>query len=448
MSSQSSKVRVIISYGGSWQQSNEGWQFVTEKSVHKVMVSSNMTHSRLVSCIEKKYGINPSDWVPRIAYLESGGVYVLWSDQDVTEFLEYAVGLNHTPTLYAYDDSPMSSRGNVEGTSNTGGEAIAADHPQSPYMHQFDNVEILSNYTYGVGDFNSSYVPETCPETQQPQVDEEADEDEEVAVEEEEDNDFDNYVFDIPLDDEGTKKEAYFVRSFPVNDDFHDIPPFPRTEDPVITPNQPIPYNRCGRVKDQQVFRSKQEMTLALGLKFLEEGFEFRTLRSGKHRYEAVCVHANCGWRIYATSIAKSPMFQVKKLTDVHSCSRTQMHPSHRQATRRVLAHLLVDKTGDISRNIRGCDIVRDIKARYKIDISYWQAWRAKWHAICMIEGNPKDSFTRLPQYFYNLELNNPGTVTNITTDVTGRFESCFYALGCSVCIFLCIFCFSATLFL
>jgi hypothetical protein len=65
-----------------------------------------------------------------------------------------------------------------------------------------------------------------------------------------------------------------------------------------------------------------------------------------------------------------------------------------------------------------------------------------------MIEGNPKDSFTRLPQYFYNLELNNPGTVTNITTDVTGRFESCFYALGCSVCIFLCIFCFYATLFL
>ncbi|KAJ9566920.1 hypothetical protein OSB04_002886 [Centaurea solstitialis] len=99
----------------------------------------------------------------------------------------------------------------------------------------------------------------------------------------------------------------------------------------------------------------------------------------------------------------------------------------------RVLAHLLLDKTGDISRTIRGCDIVRDIKTRYKIDISYLQAWRAKWRALCMIEGNPAESFTRLSQYFYNVELNNPDTVTDITTDVTGRFASCFFALGCAI---------------
>ncbi|KAJ9536357.1 hypothetical protein OSB04_un000449 [Centaurea solstitialis] len=210
------------------------------------------------------------------------------------------------------------------------------------------------------------------------------------------------------------------------------LPP-PPTEDVFSTPNQPIPYNRRGRVKEDQIFRSKPEMTLALGLKFLEEGFEFKTVRSAKRRYEAVCVYENCGWRIYATSIGDSEMFQVRKLNDVHTCSRTQMHPAHRQATRRVLAHLLLDKTGDISRTIRGCDIIRDIKSRYRIDISYWQAWRAKWRAIFLIEGNPAESFTRLPQYFYNVELRNPGTVTDIRTDVTGRFERCFFALGCSI---------------
>ncbi|KAJ9565156.1 hypothetical protein OSB04_001122 [Centaurea solstitialis] len=174
-------------------------------------------------------------------------------------------------------------------------------------------------------------------------------------------------------------------------------------------------------------------MTLALGLKFLEEGFEFKTVRSTKRRYEAVCVYENCNWRIYATSIGDSEMFQVHKLNDVHICSRTQMHPAHRQATRRVLAHLPLDKTGDISRTIRGCDIVRDIKSRYKIDISYWQAWRAKWRAIFLIEGNPAESFTRLPQYFYNVKLQNPDTVTDITTDVAGRFATCFFALGCAI---------------
>ncbi|KAJ9545310.1 hypothetical protein OSB04_025017 [Centaurea solstitialis] len=33
-----------------------------------------------------------------------------------------------------------------------------------------------------------------------------------------------------------------------------------------------------------------------------------------------------------------------------------------------------------------------------------WQASRAKWHAICMIEGASEDSFTRLPRYFYSLD--------------------------------------------
>ena len=57
MSSQSYKVRLIISYGGTWQQVNEAWHFVTEKPVHKVMVSSKITHSRLVGCIEKNVAL-------------------------------------------------------------------------------------------------------------------------------------------------------------------------------------------------------------------------------------------------------------------------------------------------------------------------------------------------------------------------------------------------------
>ncbi|KAJ9556871.1 hypothetical protein OSB04_011485 [Centaurea solstitialis] len=349
MSSEFHKVRVKILYGGTWQQQNEEWHFVTEMPVHRLLVPINVTYSRFVRTIERKCGIDLSVFVTRIACMDVGrpGVYILWSDQDITEFLEDAAKEDDVPTLYVYDDSPMYSGGNV-------------------------------------GDI-------------------------------------------------------------PGKDDFHHMPPFPRTEDVVSTPNQPIPYNRRGRVKENQVFRSKPEMTLALDMKFLKEGFEFKTVRSSNSRYEAVCVHDNCGWRIYATPIGISEMFllvrgltktqqfQVRKLNDVHTCSRMQMHPAHRQATRRVLAHLLLDKTDDISRTICGCDIVRDIKTRYKIDISYWQAWRAKWKALCMIEGNPAESFTRLPQYFYNVELNNPDTVTNITTDVTGRFVSCFFALGCAI---------------
>ncbi|KAJ9566146.1 hypothetical protein OSB04_002112 [Centaurea solstitialis] len=408
-------------------------------SVHRLLVSLNVTYSRFVRVIEWKCGIEPSVCVTRIAYMEVGvnGVYILrWFEH--------------------------------------GGDEIVVD--ESPYIPQFDSVEIPSNYSRGVDDYNTSYVPATEePQEEDAEGDEEVVEEDEVAEEDEvEDADFDKYVFDTSiLDDEETRREAYFVRSFPVNDDFHYMPP-PPTEDVVITPNQPIPYNRRGNVKANQVFYSKHGMTLALGLKFLEEGFEFKTLRSSKRKYEAVCVYENCGWRIYATSIRDSEVFQVRKLNDVHTCSRPQMHPAHRKATRRVLAHLLLDKTGDISRTIRGCDIikviksqcilatvkqlllahllldktddisrtirgcdiVKEIKLRYKIDISYWKAWRAKWIAIFLIEGNPTELFTRLPQYLYNVELRNPGTVTDITTDVTGWFATCFFALECAIQMF------------
>ncbi|KAJ9535944.1 hypothetical protein OSB04_un000885 [Centaurea solstitialis] len=394
MSSEIHKVWVKISYGGTWQQQNEEWHFVTEMPVHRLLVPINVTYSRFVRTIERKCGIDPFVFVTRIACMDVGrrGVYILWSDQDLTEFLEDAAKEDDVPTLYVYDDSPMCSGGNVGGDANTEGDANVV-------------------------------------ETEETQEEEDVEGDEEVEEEEEDPlPGFDNYVFDTStLDDDETRREAYFVRSFSGNDDFHHMPPFPRTEDVVSTPN------RRGRVKENQVFRSKPEMTLALGMKFLEEGFEFKTVRSSNSRYEAVCVHDNCGWCIYATPIGRPEMFQVRKLNDVHTCSRTQMHPAHHQATRRVLAHLLLDKTCDISRTIRGCDIVRDIKTRYKIDISYLQAWRAKWRALCMIEGNPAESFTRLSQYFYNVELNNPDTVTDITTYVTGRFASCFFALGCAI---------------
>ena len=68
----------------------------------------------------------------------------------------------------------MCNEDNVEGTSNTEGNVIAGNDIQTSYLPQFeyenhhvyghtsfDNVEVLSNYTYGVLFYNTSYVPET-----------------------------------------------------------------------------------------------------------------------------------------------------------------------------------------------------------------------------------------------------------------------------------------------
>ncbi|KAI3702475.1 hypothetical protein L6452_28213 [Arctium lappa] len=178
-------------------------------------------------------------------------------------------------------------------------------------------------------------------------------------------------------------------------------------------------------------------MTLAIGRKTLEEGFQFRVERSSKSRYDVRCVQPNCNWRIYAVCIQNTTMFHVRNMNDVHTCSRTQMNPNHRNANSRVLGHIILPKVRDESRKIRGKDIVNDMKVDMHLNISYWQAWRAKAYALTIVQGTPEESFSRLPAFFYNLELNNPGTFTRIKTDNTGRFEMCFAALGCSIRSFL-----------
>ncbi|KAJ9555902.1 LOW QUALITY PROTEIN: hypothetical protein OSB04_010516 [Centaurea solstitialis] len=369
----------------------------------------------MVKNICSRFGIEPSDGVTKLAYIESGNVYILASDEQLTIFLQSVAGLDPPATLYVYDDvttgNDVSSEENREDNSNIGDQHV--------YGHtSFDTVEILSNNTYGVSSqyTSTSYVPKTQQAPEEADTEEE-DEDEDEEEDEDEDEvrdiDPDNYVYQIP-------------------DDFHDLPPHPRSDDVVITPNQAIRYSRREKVKLHQVFRTKGDLTLALGLKFLQEGFEFRTPKSCKKRYEAICAQKNCGWRIYASCLGGSTMFQVRTLNDVHTCSRTQMHSAHRNTSRRVLSHLLLDKTGDVRRDLRAANIIKDMKAQHKIN----KAWRAKWQAINMIEGDPEDSFTRLPLYFYNLELNNPGTQTRIVVGNDGRFVSCFCALGCSIVTF------------
>ena len=168
-------------------------------------------------------------------------------------------------------------------------------------------------------------------------------------------------------------------------------------------------------------------------MKFLEEGFEHKTKRSTKDRYEVVCVKDDCNWRMTARAVGNEGMFHVRKFNDVHTCSRTQLNPKHRQANKKVLGSILQSKFLNVHRAYRPQDIVDDMNEQYGLTIGYATGWRARWSAFALIRGSPAKSFTRLPSYLYNLERQNLGTRTAIRTDYTGRFAECFVALAVAV---------------
>ncbi|KAJ9552314.1 hypothetical protein OSB04_016359 [Centaurea solstitialis] len=137
-----------------------------------------------------------------------------------------------------------------------------------------------------------------------------------------------------------------------------------------------------------QNFETKDQMIVDLGIKCLQEGFEYQTHRSTKDRYEALCVNDGCEWHFTA-------------------------------------------------RTYRPQDIVDDVNEKFGLNIGYATGWRARWNALSLIRGSHSESFTRLPTYLYNLEITNPGTRTAIKVDPSGRFEECFVALGVAIDTFL-----------
>ena len=78
-------------------------------------------------------------------------------------------------------------------------------------------------------------------------------------------------------DDNVQHEEAYILREG-VNDYF-EMPPSPLTLDLTMTTNENVPYNRSSRVTLGQVFDTKDQMIIEVGLKFLQEGFEHRGMR-------------------------------------------------------------------------------------------------------------------------------------------------------------------------
>ncbi|GJW51545.1 transposase, MuDR, MULE transposase domain protein [Tanacetum coccineum] len=244
---------------------------------------------------------------------------------------------------------------------------------------------------------------------------------------EDEKNEFDDVVDDNPLPN--YQKWQKYMSFKP------DIPETPLYKSkPMISKH----YKKETGVKVGQIFDNKEALDLAIRLKALDEGYQFLNDRSAPERYALKCFHFNeCAWKIRATRWGETEKFSIAFFNDVHTCPKTQTYPNHRNANKKVIAHILTLKLQDTKRVLKGKDIQQDIMSEYKINISYQQAWRGKDYCMQQIRGSPYESFEMLPYYCYNLERKNEGTVTRIKTAEKGVFEMLFIALGGSICTFV-----------
>ncbi|GJS97887.1 transposase, MuDR, MULE transposase domain protein [Tanacetum coccineum] len=197
-------------------------------------------------------------------------------------------------------------------------------------------------------------------------------------------------------------------------------------------------YKKDSEVKIGNTLDNMEALDLAVRLKAIQEGYQFLSQRTDPNKYERKCYHfKECAWSIHAKRWGNTYMFQIIRMNDVHTCPKTQTYPNHRNANKKVIAHILTPKLQDNKLVLKGKDIQQDILLEYKTSISYQQAWRGKDYGLNRIRGSPYESFKMLPYYCYNLERKNQRPVTRIKTDDKGVFEMLFIVLGASICTFL-----------
>ncbi|KAJ9544534.1 hypothetical protein OSB04_024241 [Centaurea solstitialis] len=354
------KVKLILRSNGEWVEGNEEWFYVcTNETVeHRVKLYSNFGELKVV-------------------YKHDGELLMLTDDEHVSGFMEFSGNSRKPPILFVYADYSMCDGG---GTSNTRTQEGANESQM-----QLSNINPTNSHdhTYGLND----YYPKVVPETQQQQEGQQQPDDEEEdrttnrGCANDESHVFNLSFAGIALDDDSEDdeeeddeedEEGVILRGG-VNDYF-EMPVFVPTPEVSTTTNQTVPYNRSSRIKKGQVFETKNEMIIELGIKCLQEGFKHQTHRSTEDR---------------------------------------------------------------ANRAYRPPDIVDDINQQFGLSLGYANGWRARWNALDSIKGSHSESFTRLPAYLYNLELTNPGTQTSKRVDSKGHFEECFVALSVAIHTFL-----------
>ena len=99
----------------------------------------------------------------------------------------------------------------------------------------------------------------------------------------------------------------------------------------------------------------------------------------------------------------------------------------------KLIGDLITPKLQVSGQSMKPKEIQAEIQVNYGVTLSYNQCRRAKDHTEDNVFGSAELSFEQLSAYCYQLELANPGTVTNIETNDSNQFLYMFIAYGVSI---------------
>ncbi|PWA82330.1 hypothetical protein CTI12_AA176610 [Artemisia annua] len=173
-------------------------------------------------------------------------------------------------------------------------------------------------------------------------------------------------------------------------------------------------------------FVNKADCMFNIGKKSLIERFEYLVIKSEPTRYSVKCTKQGCPWKIYTRRVNGGDQFYVSTVNDIHTCSRTEFCPNHRNATMKLLSQLLYDKMKDHSRVYTVRDIQTDLRVDWKIDLSYKRVWGGRNLSFELLNAHLKGKYKGTNLLVVGMDGNN-----QIIPIATGEIVRYLYWKSC-----------------
>ncbi|XP_013679573.2 uncharacterized protein LOC106384102 [Brassica napus] len=186
-------------------------------------------------------------------------------------------------------------------------------------------------------------------------------------------------------------------------------------------------------VKKDQIFRSKRVLKETMEIWAMKNNYDYIVLKSTRKWWYIRCKDKLCNWTLHAECLDGFTYFMINKWVGIHSCAPSKKRKFEKTASARTVGKLIQHRFDDANDGPKANDIIQFMRLEHNCEITYWQAWEVREHAIAAARGIPNESYAKIPKYLQMIKETNPGTHTHYETTEDGRFMYLFMSFGQSV---------------
>ena len=101
-------------------------------------------------------------------------------------------------------------------------------------------------------------------------------------------------------------------------------------------------------------------------------------------------------------------LWRLRKYIANHNCSINVIQTTHKQASSSLISDCIVKDFSSFDRSTPN-DIMIHMRTKLGVNVSYYKAWRAKELVMNSLNGEAKESYALIPNFFMKLKEINPG---------------------------------------